>query len=324
MNKNSRTCYRISGLTVSSDIGLHGDPVPPCLPDVYVTQIDETTEMSPSGWHILSTVYEGRDERGRLLVSLHCCPAGFLFKWHLTCQFFISRDGKMVFALPRDPYNVEPTQWILSGSVFSFILHLKGKNNLHASAIAHNGDLIAFIAKKGGGKSTLAASMLMKGATLFADDFLVIESREGFFWGVSQSSLGKLHQDAFQYLNHLGAPLVIVHGSAFNKLIIQHESSSIPRPDRLPLKAIYLLESLQNSGSGVSISPLSRRDAAFYLIANNFGMHLLEPEARLKQFMLYSELVKKVEVKCLTMKKGIETLDQVCEAVLADRKTKLL
>ncbi|HWE11668.1 MAG TPA: hypothetical protein VG325_20140 [Solirubrobacteraceae bacterium] len=47
---------------------------------------------------------------------------------------------------------------------------------LHASAVTTDGGVLALVADQGGGKSTLAAEFLRRGATLFADDVVALEA----------------------------------------------------------------------------------------------------------------------------------------------------
>jgi hypothetical protein len=50
---------------------------------------------------------------------------------------------------------------------------------LHASAVTIADGVLAFVADQGGGKSTLAAEFLRRGATLFADDVVALEDTGG-------------------------------------------------------------------------------------------------------------------------------------------------
>jgi hypothetical protein len=77
---------------------------------------------------------------------------------------------------PRDPED--PSWWreLLDSTLFSVAL-LRGYEALHAGAIATPRGAIAIAASTGGGKSTLLAELLGRGAELVADDVLVLESR---------------------------------------------------------------------------------------------------------------------------------------------------
>ncbi len=67
---------------------------------------------------------------------------------------------------------------LVAGTVSSFLLALRGKTVLHASAVALGETAIAFVGQSGRGKSTVAALMCNDGARLITDDVLVIEPGE--------------------------------------------------------------------------------------------------------------------------------------------------
>lgn len=62
----------------------------------------------------------------------------------------------------------------LWGTVYGAVAWLNGLAVLHASAVAIDGKAIAFTAPSGGGKSTLAAMLAMRGLPLVCDDTLVL------------------------------------------------------------------------------------------------------------------------------------------------------
>lgn len=56
---------------------------------------------------------------------------------------------------------------------------LAGRHCLHASAVGLEAGVVAFTAAAGGGKTTLAAELVARGATFFCDDVLALEPGDG-------------------------------------------------------------------------------------------------------------------------------------------------
>ncbi len=56
---------------------------------------------------------------------------------------------------------------------------LRGREVLHASAVALDDKVIALVGGSGAGKTSLALQMVARGAELFADDVLALELRDG-------------------------------------------------------------------------------------------------------------------------------------------------
>jgi len=63
----------------------------------------------------------------------------------------------------------------LNGSVYAAVACLNGLYPIHASAIAHAGQVIAFTGPSGAGKSTLVAGLGQRGLPLFCDDTLLLD-----------------------------------------------------------------------------------------------------------------------------------------------------
>ncbi|MCL6697384.1 hypothetical protein LZ496_01080 [Sphingomonas sp. NSE70-1] len=68
----------------------------------------------------------------------------------------------------------EETLW-LNGSVYAAIASMNGLVPIHASAVAHEGEVFAFTGPAGAGKSTLAAALGRHGFSMFCDDTLVLD-----------------------------------------------------------------------------------------------------------------------------------------------------
>ena len=67
----------------------------------------------------------------------------------------------------------------LIGVVLPVAFHLQGAWCMHASAVQTGTGVIAFVAARGVGKSTLAAACLQAGCPLVADDVVVLRERDG-------------------------------------------------------------------------------------------------------------------------------------------------
>ena len=105
--------------------------------------------------------------------------------WHmLPDQFLLRGEGEHYFhyrmgegiTVERgaDADLSEETLW-LNGSVYAAIASLNGLLPIHASAVACDGQVFAFTAPAGGGKSTLVAALGDRGLPMFCDDTLVLD-----------------------------------------------------------------------------------------------------------------------------------------------------
>jgi hypothetical protein len=152
--------YRISGLSVASEIDLPGliagtaarapqvtirrGPVPENLPD--------SSAAGPT-WQI----------------------AGKQFLLHIPdiARFLLNGGSEIVFAPETDEGATDIPIFIL-GTVFGILLHQREQIVLHASTVVVNGKAVLFCGSSGAGKSTLAAALAQRGHPLVTDDVCTI------------------------------------------------------------------------------------------------------------------------------------------------------
>jgi hypothetical protein len=158
--------YRISGLTVASDIempGLIEAPEPLGEPHVEIRagaapeDLAGTQACGPT-WAMGS---------GEFLLHV---PG--------VARFWL-RGGRSITyqgSPHADPGDVAA---FLVGTVFGILLHQRGLVVLHASSIEADGRAILFLGPSGAGKSTLASALSQRGYRLVADDFCVISLSPG-------------------------------------------------------------------------------------------------------------------------------------------------
>ena len=65
---------------------------------------------------------------------------------------------------------------LMSGTVTSFLLTLRGSTVLHASGVERTRRALAFVGPSGQGKTTLATLVALQGARLLTDDVLTVDA----------------------------------------------------------------------------------------------------------------------------------------------------
>jgi len=90
---------------------------------------------------------------------------------HGVCR--VSADGSAVTCAPEDPSRPAWRRHLLDTVLGSAALR-RGMTGLHAAAVTIDGRALAITAPTGGGKSTLAAELLRRGAELLTDDLLFV------------------------------------------------------------------------------------------------------------------------------------------------------
>ena len=95
---------------------------------------------------------------------------------HESGLFHVDADGTSVACATSDPNDPWWLRLVLDTILWSTAL-LRGVEALHASAVATEHGVVAFIGPTGSGKTTLALEFLRRGYSLFCDDVLALRTR---------------------------------------------------------------------------------------------------------------------------------------------------
>jgi len=188
--------YRLYGLRVRSAVPLPAPEAAPdrCEPDLRVS-LGETRPVPrrPARGQCLAELSLGgrsaaahvRDDRGNLVL-----------RFYEQAEFRVAGDLEDMIVHP-DPHapNGFPAV-LLAGSVLAFVLCMRGATVLHASAVAHEGRVLAIVGASGQGKSSLAARLCARGTPLVTDDVLRLTPTEEGVVGWRGPSCLRLRQAA--------------------------------------------------------------------------------------------------------------------------------
>ena len=154
-------CYRISGLSVRSEIALPG--LNHAGGDYG--QADVTIECRS-----VPVALENASETGP---TWQIAGKQFLLRIPNVARFLLIDGQKISFEVEPGGDDDDLPIFIL-GTVFGILLHQREYIVLHASAVRVNGKAVLFCGSAGEGKSTLAAALTQRGYPLITDDLCVI------------------------------------------------------------------------------------------------------------------------------------------------------
>jgi hypothetical protein len=186
---------------------------------------------------------------------------------------FAVRDGAEVTIEMVDNPDMALLRLYFFGSVMGLVCHQRGILPLHASAVAFDGQAIAFCGDPGMGKSTLAAFCVKAGARLVADDVLVV-SIEGGSYVMANPGMPKvkLWRDALEALGRTTEGLS-PDWARSEKFHVPAGHLVVTEPVRL--SRIYILDADENAGAGV-ITAVSGAEAVPELIQNTYRREYLD------------------------------------------------
>jgi hypothetical protein len=234
-------------------------------------------------------------------------------------QFWIDQKRENIWARWSEKSSFEDTVSYLLGPVLGFVLRMRGVTCLHASAVACDGEAIAFVGPPVAGKSTTAAAMLERGHAVVSDDVVALTERDGRFYVAP----------AYPYLSLWPECVEALYGpdkslSAFSK---NYQKRRVPlrggtfASEPVPLRRIFLLEERTADAGAPYIGEIATREALISLVTNTYANLLLSSEMRAKEFACLGRLVNAVPVRKLRAHRDAARIGALCELIEDDLST---
>jgi hypothetical protein len=249
---------------------------------------------------------------GTLCTSFFRTRSGYLLRFPRMADFVIDRAGRHVTAWPGEGVSASTIEHIYLNQVLPLAWSKQGRMVLHASAVELDGQAVAFVARSGTGKSTLAASFVLSGSRLLCDDGLLIEADgEAFRAAPGHASL-RLWPDSEAALVgdtlQREPPLPFTVKSRFAGL---DTSRFCDQPRRL-MRVFFLGD---GSASNPDVAPMRASEALVEFVKHSFLLDTEERQLLSTQFDALSRLAGLPIHFRLDYPRGYAHLPQVRRAV---------
>lgn len=307
--------YRLYGACVETDHRFAAT-VEACSgpPDLSFRYVDAPPERVPDD---ATACYASpvRIDEHQSLLYVHVLPECTVLRFTEVVEFYLRPDGIECLVLDHAyAYMVEVR---LLAEVLPLWLELRGIAVLHASGAVVDDGVVAFLATNKGGKSTLAASLMVRGHDLLTDDVLALEWRGSNV--VARPSYPQMRMWPDHAANFVGdvEALEAVHpGLDKRRVPIGRGFGSFAR-GAAPLRRIYLPR--RGDTDRVVFTPLSAGEAVVELVSHSILLGVVEALGlAASRFMRFARLVESVPVQHLHYPDGVHVLDAVCEAIVDD------
>lgn len=238
------------------------------------------------------------------------------FYWNKVGACLV-RGGCEIIVDPDSAVD-QPDQQILPCLILviplAMLLHQRGLLILHASAVAVNGGVVAFLGKSGQGKSTTAAALHQLGYPFVTDDVLAIT-----FDGAGKATVFpsfpqlRLLPESAASLGDNPETLPLLYPNSEKRARSVSDSF---QQTRLPLKRIYVL----SDGSYRSVEPLKPQSAFLEVMAQSYpGQNLLKATGTgTAKFQRGVQLVNCVSICRLTRLRSLSALSNLAKFVEED------
>jgi hypothetical protein len=228
-----------------------------------------------------------------------------------TGIFDLLESASRIIWYPRPGHEPNVARADLVGRVLPLAEHERGLLALHASAVALHGEVLAFMAPKNYGKSTLAMTMVARhGARLLTDDTLIVEPETGL--AVPGVHSVRLWAEMAERFRAFGSTRPVLS----DKLIFEEIPQDALEFETTPTAALYTLRP-QAADQPVTIDrrPLDAIEATIAIIQyQKLGALLAGPEAA-KVFANAAALAARVAVYELHIARDLARLPEAGERI---------
>ena len=254
---SSRYFYKAFGLIIESDM---------VIPEFITADRQDPIDVTVQAGSVPEVLENGK----RKGVCFETAPGEFLFFLEGVGRFLAAGGNKIIYRADADATEDDLRVFLL-GSVFGAILQQRGLFPIHASAIEHNGEAVAFMGPSGNGKSTTAAAFLKKGYRLLTDDVCAIQLVDGKPVVVPGYPQGKLWLDSLNSLELSPDDYEPIRNKVLKRAVpVREKFCDEPRP----LKRIYQL--LKNDGNTIEKERIPVADTFLPLGRNSYRGQFLE------------------------------------------------
>jgi hypothetical protein len=220
-------------------------------------------------------------------------------------------SGREIIGEPEKDLDENVVSFLALGPGMSVLLHQRGFLTLHAGCVKIGKYAVAFMGPSGTGKSTIAATLHVRGHGVVADDVTVIDN----FGSIPAAypgypGLHLLPDMASFFRDRLERPARIDSDDQKAKYMVHR---GFP-PSAVPIKRVYLV----SDGPNVEISRLSGHKAVYELVNNSYWIRLTHDFRPASYFLQCARLCAQVPIMRLTRPRTGSALTELAKIVEED------
>jgi hypothetical protein len=224
---------------------------------------------------------------------------------------FLLRQGREITFDPRPDMPAGLIRLYLLGPVLGLLLHQRGLFVLHASAVALDGGVVAFLGHSGRGKSTTAAVLYARGGAVVADDAMAVDlAADGGPAALPGFPQLKLLPDAVTALGENPEDLPRIHAGDEKRARAVSAVATAPGP----LRRLYVL----TDADALGVEPLHGHAAVFEVLQHSFVAPALEQLGSSRFLAECTRLAAAVPVRRLRRPRNLARLDELAALIEAD------
>ncbi len=304
--------YRFGDISVRSEISLSFLPTASlgALPGICV-ELGRPIELSR---HSLESDPNRRSEASPASFGWRIPDTLFVMRFGELCEFELHVSRRVVVVRTGSTADAATIEHLLVDQVLPKVAAHLGELVLHASMVGIGDRLILFVGASGWGKSTLGAQLFREGATLHADDCVLVRPRGARATAFPAYAGLRLWSDSAARFSWSGIAAPQAMASYSEKLRVSLPAATVECPAS-PLSAVYCLDDPGNTIDENAIVELGGGEACLALISNSFQLDPSDRSAIARRLERAAALARSTPIFRLRHRRDYAELGRVSELI---------
>jgi hypothetical protein len=305
--------FRICDLVIASEIAF--PELPPASPSAATCRFELVRPRPLAPGQLAWEPRWTRADGGRWL-SVATEGGGHRLRFADLADFVVSSGGDQVRCEPAPGVPRATLRHLFLDQVVPLLLSRRGDLVLHASAVAVDGRVLAFMGRTGRGKSVIAATLAARGLGLVTDDVLALREREGRLAAWHSYPGVRLWPADLRRLRGAVRTRRVAHYTSKLRLV---PSGNGHRPNvPLELHRLYVLAPARRGRRSVAVGRVSPRVALLEVVRHTYHLDPGDRRRISETFAGAARLAESGVVRRLSFPRRHAALAAVHEAVLED------
>ncbi len=235
----------------------------------------------------------------------------YFLRIHGIARYLVTNGQEIVVSPDTGALPLDVRAYLL-GTIFTVLCQQRGLLPLHASAVSTREGAVAFLARSGQGKSSLAAHLAQRGFRVLADDVCLIDPTPADEVMVIPSAPWlKLWRTSLQ---HLGK-----QADGLQQVFSEDDKYRLPLASGLasePIRKLIFLEQTEESSSAIEMEEVSAVEAIPLLMNLTHQAYLLQATGQLeKSFLCCGRVSSQARAYRLIRPWGLEHLTSTLDTL---------
>jgi hypothetical protein len=238
-------------------------------------------------------------------------------------RFVVTRDASRVWGACPPPLTPEDLATYLLGPVMGFVLRLRHRTCLHASAVQIGKGGVALVGDAGLGKSTTAAALALRGVAVCSEDIVPLAETHGKFEIIPGYPRVCLWPDSVEMLLGARDALPLLTPTWEKRYLPLDGSRAKFVNESMPLGLVYVFGARIDSERAPFVEELHRKEALLELVQNTYMNWLPDPEQRAREFDVLARLLDSVPARRIIPHTDPRKIGALCDLIVKDAQTVL-